>query len=502
MLIVGGFMKKTIKLISILISILIMTTLFVSCSSDELTLLDTLSKQNNITSMENKMEITLKLEASGMSAKDQQAFQQVSAMLNDSKILIDQKTKSNQDKTSSQAQADVTVNMGGIGVSTNIWVNADLSGAKPKMREIIKIPSMLAGSLPAEYQGKQYLFLDVDQVLTSSSTVKFDYKKLLNFSKDVTPKVFSFLKDYFTQFNPGFDILTHQADKTVDGQTLSMYELKLDDKTFKSLIDYGVDNFLSNEKALSFSKELILSIIDISGVTGAEKTKALTDLNKAFADMKTGMPAFKEQWSKVMTVLKDVQLLGDKGIRVEFGINKAGYIVSEAGTIDLSLDLKAIADAGENINLLQDSKYTKKISTQQGLIKIGIDFHNQVSKINEDIAITFPTLTPQNSFSLMDTLNSFIPKAPTKEIAPKDTKAPVAPIVNKVLHTAKSVTGKAEIGSIIVIKNGKTIIGTNVTNTKGIFSVKILAQKLNSKLVVTAMDKSGNISKATTVIVK
>jgi bacillopeptidase F len=85
---------------------------------------------------------------------------------------------------------------------------------------------------------------------------------------------------------------------------------------------------------------------------------------------------------------------------------------------------------------------------------------------------------------------------------PKDITPPKAPVVNKVLRKAKTLTGKAEIGSKITVKSGKIIIGTGIVNSKGIYSVKIKPQKVKSVLLVTAMDQYGNISKATTVVVK
>jgi hypothetical protein len=497
MLKTGGIMKKTVKLISLLLFTAIITSLFVSCAADELTLLNALYKSSDITSMESKTELSLRLEASGFSEQDQQTIQQVTSMLNESKITINQKMKSNADKTSTKAKVDVSVDMGGMALSTSMWLDSDFSGAKPKMKEIIKVPTILDSFMPTEYQGKPYLVLDMNQLMSTSPDMGFDYKKLSEFSKNITPKIVEFMKEYFTQFDPGFTAITRKADKTVNGQTLAVYKLKLDDAAFKSLIDYGVTNFIQNEKALTFTKDFLISVIDITSITTKEKAKGLQEINKTFDEFKAGIPAFKDQWVKVMNVLKDVKILGEKGIDIEFGINSEGYIVSEDGTVDLLIDMKALADAGENLSLLQNSKYKKQISTQTGILKIGFDFHNVTSNINKDVSIIFPTLNSKNSFSFMDIMDSMMIPEPPKDITP-----PKAPVVNKVLRTAKTLTGKAEIGSTIIVKNGKTIIGTGVVNSKGIYSIKIKPQKIKSKLLVTAIDFDGNISKATTVIVK
>ncbi len=82
-----------------------------------------------------------------------------------------------------------------------------------------------------------------------------------------------------------------------------------------------------------------------------------------------------------------------------------------------------------------------------------------------------------------------------------DDVAPSKPVINKVDNNDKAVTGKAEADSTISIKNGSKTLGTGKTTSKGTFSVKISVQKANTKLTVTAKDKSGNISSPATVIV-
>jgi alpha-tubulin suppressor-like RCC1 family protein len=83
-----------------------------------------------------------------------------------------------------------------------------------------------------------------------------------------------------------------------------------------------------------------------------------------------------------------------------------------------------------------------------------------------------------------------------------DTNAPNAPIVNFVDDNDKSVTGKTETLATIYVKKGSTVVGTSKVNTNGIFTVTIPVQKAGTTLSVTSKDFAGNVSKATTVIVK
>ncbi|WP_148347747.1 bifunctional 2',3'-cyclic-nucleotide 2'-phosphodiesterase/3'-nucleotidase [Bacillus rubiinfantis] len=82
-----------------------------------------------------------------------------------------------------------------------------------------------------------------------------------------------------------------------------------------------------------------------------------------------------------------------------------------------------------------------------------------------------------------------------------DKTAPAKPVVSKVSDKDKKVTGKAETGSTVTVKAGKTTLGTAVAKD-GKFTVTLKkAQKAGTKLTVTATDKAKNTSAAATVTV-
>lgn len=83
-----------------------------------------------------------------------------------------------------------------------------------------------------------------------------------------------------------------------------------------------------------------------------------------------------------------------------------------------------------------------------------------------------------------------------------DKIAPAIPTVNTVYSTNTTVKGKAEKYSYITVKNGKTIIGTAQTDSKGNYTVKIKRQKRGTTLTITAKDKAGNTSKPRTIKVR
>ncbi|WML24728.1 Ig-like domain-containing protein [Neobacillus sp. OS1-33] len=91
----------------------------------------------------------------------------------------------------------------------------------------------------------------------------------------------------------------------------------------------------------------------------------------------------------------------------------------------------------------------------------------------------------------------------TKEITilpKKDTTAPGIPTVYSVDNNDKIIKGKAEAGSTITIKNGKTTVAIGKTASNGTFSISIkVTQKAGSVLTVTAKDAAGNESKAKSI---
>ncbi|MFD6441037.1 Ig-like domain-containing protein [Peribacillus sp. NPDC060186] len=88
------------------------------------------------------------------------------------------------------------------------------------------------------------------------------------------------------------------------------------------------------------------------------------------------------------------------------------------------------------------------------------------------------------------------------KVTVKDKTAPSAPKVNEVTDNSQKVTGKAEVGSTVTVKNKDKNIGTAKADKNGKFSIEISKKKAGSVLYVSAKDKAGNTGKATKVTVK
>lgn len=84
----------------------------------------------------------------------------------------------------------------------------------------------------------------------------------------------------------------------------------------------------------------------------------------------------------------------------------------------------------------------------------------------------------------------------------KDVTPPEAPQVDEVTDALYYVTGRAEPGTTVVVKNQTSIKGTSVADKDGHYEIPVYSLEANLTLNVTAMDASNNISKATTMVVK
>uniref|UniRef100_UPI0012F6B853 Ig-like domain-containing protein n=1 Tax=Paenisporosarcina sp. TG20 TaxID=1211706 RepID=UPI0012F6B853 len=80
------------------------------------------------------------------------------------------------------------------------------------------------------------------------------------------------------------------------------------------------------------------------------------------------------------------------------------------------------------------------------------------------------------------------------EVTVTDATAPLVPTVKEVTDKSTTVSGTAEVGSLIIIKSGTTEIGSGTVDSEGNYTVQISQQKAGTKLVVTATDTVGNTS--------
>ncbi|MGF6953446.1 SpoIID/LytB domain protein [Neobacillus sp. B4I6] len=90
----------------------------------------------------------------------------------------------------------------------------------------------------------------------------------------------------------------------------------------------------------------------------------------------------------------------------------------------------------------------------------------------------------------------------TTKVMVRDVTAPDKPAVNEVTDKDTTVTGQAEAGSKVEVSASGSVIGTEIAEGDGNFEVTISSQKAGTELVIVSMDKAGNVSETTKVMVR
>ena len=331
----GSILKKKLTVLTLILALALGLT---GCVGGELKLYDAFNKMQDITSLDTDMEMTFTFETEGFSEEEQMMLQQISAMLNNAKVKTHQRQVLNEEQTVVKAEMNTIMDFGGMTMDMGLWVDMDLTEDEQKMVEIIKMPQMLMSFISPEDPAKEYIVYDLGEMMKAED-VELNFAEIMEFSKELQPKLAEFMKEIQKDFKPGFKVVTQKDDKVVNGKKLEIYEVKLDDATLKELVKYAVNYSLEDEKTLEFFKEYMDAVMSMGMIPEEEREAAEKEIAEGFKEFENQIPEMKEKFNEFMEKYKDVEILGDKGIVVEYGIDDKGYIVHEAGNMDLKIDL-------------------------------------------------------------------------------------------------------------------------------------------------------------------
>lgn len=328
-------MKNIKKIVALALGGVMSLGLFTGCSKDSMDLYKAFSKSQNITSMTTKTDMTLKVSANNLSAQEKQIADSIIPMINNSNISMTTKTNQNKEKTKAQVQSDIKMNIANMPLNMALWMDTDLTGEQLKLKEIVKLPSALMQSAPEEFKGKEYLYMDYKDIANIPGVEAPDFKKVTEFSKDLQEKLVKFISKYAMQFNPKTEVISYKGteyiNQPVGTQLAKVYEIKLDDKGFKELLRYAVNNFAQNKDVLEFVKEYMNSSLQFAGLPEEELNKAKEEMDKVFQDYEKSLPQFVEKINEAFDSIKDIKILGEKGISVQYAVGVDGYIINQKG---------------------------------------------------------------------------------------------------------------------------------------------------------------------------
>lgn len=420
-------MKNIKKVMPLVVGVMVSALTFTGCSNNGTSLYNAINKTQAMNASEVQSDITLNISATNMASEESKTMGMIMAAINASKLSVVTDTYQNNDKTIAKAKGDIKIT-GPTTLDMGVWVNTDITKDKPVIGGVFKMPDILTSQLPSGFKGKNYMTMNYDDMNSAEGKSQVDLKKLIQFSKEFQPKLLKFSADYVKQYNTKLNIINKTDTKSINTSTglqlVDIYELKLDDKTFKDLMHYTLTNFGDNKDAIAFLKDYMINVTSLEGLTDKEKNDAIAEINKTFADM----PQTVTQLDKELDTLKNINIIGSKGIKIQYAVNRAGYIVNKTGSAEFIINLPELTKLSEdNSTLTKDVKQdSSSVSTgtngiiggadgstaidasnaSTGIYTVNLSFNTNYSVLDEKGTITFPTLTKDNSFNYADLLKA------------------------------------------------------------------------------------------------
>ncbi len=396
---------KRYKFLAIVLSlVLIVTTGLTGCNTtDKLELLEALEKSGKMTSWESEGQARYTNVTFDTNIEDLMLLQFFIPLLDNLSFETNSKVNQNSQGTKAVMQIDTKVVSPDIGneEQTTLWSSYDMDQQPPINRQIMRLPETLTVSLPDDLAGKEYFVMDEKDFPVEDQMTPEQYAEMAQSMNDFQSNLIELLKEHALHIDPNFVVINQLEDKVVNGEKLSVYQLKIDNKSLKTILKYTLSELSENEAAKDVMKELIIALS-----TAAEGTEASVDLDMALDTLTNGDDSLKEELDRVMTALEDVTMLGSRGIEINFLINEDGYIVNQNGVLDFYMDSQEVEDAFEK--LAKETGYEGE-EIYKFTFGMAMEFNTDIKNINQEVKIDFPVITEENSFDI----NDFIGIAPS-----------------------------------------------------------------------------------------
>lgn len=385
-------MKKFVRALSVGLIIALLSVSMAACTYDEITLMESLIKTSKITSCESDSKIKLTFKGEGFSGTTQKSLEFAEAYLNGFTMLLHQKLLTNEEKTKTKLAVDCDVNMQGLGIKAGYWMDADFTGEKVTMKQIVELPPPITQPflLAMGLDSKNYFVFDYGTMLEEQ---ELDLSLFNTFDKstELQEMMFDFIRSNMESFNPGVTAVTKKGSGTTDkGESVTIYEIKLSDASAKKLMHAFINDVVLQESSADFMRKYMESIMDMYEFSAEEEEKAIAEMDEMIKQFVKELPTYRQSVTEAFESIKDVKFLGDEGIALEYCINKDGYVVGEKASIDVVINAADLQSAFGG--------YT---SGETGTIRFGIDYETSTYNINKIDSVPFPVLTEDNSIDVL-----------------------------------------------------------------------------------------------------
>ena len=429
-------MKRVSKVISTIICITMIVSLFAGCTADEIKLLDALKKTATIYSMESQTKVSMELNGKDLTKAQSKSLAPFINAGSGSEIIMNTKMSGNSGKTISKTHSDINYNVADIKTNFNMWTDYNKSAGNDKNLLILQLPKFATTFVP--YPAiKKYWVLNVGSTpapipstspspsasTAPSSLPTVQPSSLPTVQPSSLPTVMpsaspsgtavptkvpadellsNLFYDMALKFNFGSALVKKMPNVDVNGKSLEDYQISLDDKTFKDVLTYLGTDYADNKEVTNLIKNFLLTAID-SAESTTDTTSIKKSIEDAFTSFQTDHTSFSMQFNSMMDSIKNINILGEKGIKFDFMVDENGYVVNTTGVIDLSI----------NLNQVQNLAYgpSSTSAPTEGSLLATINFSHTITKINGDVTVTVPTYDASNSFDMMNITKFFSPVA-------------------------------------------------------------------------------------------
>jgi Leucine-rich repeat (LRR) protein/protocatechuate 3,4-dioxygenase beta subunit len=205
--------------------------------------------------------------------------------------------------------------------------------------------------------------------------------------------------------------------------------------------------------------------------------------------------------SEIGKVITHVVFSIENGKIVQDGLMKEGLTLSLPKTTIIKGMLKENHQVAKNRHIsmgMIGSTVSSTISTNElGAFQsrlIDGDYFVKVFDLNHETVLIYKEFKVQDGKLLINDV-------PMESLELSILPTPLAPFVYEVNDQSVQVSGTAEVGSTITVKNGETVLGTGLTKEDGTFIVDIDLQQVGTLLTVIATNMNGDVSEATHITV-
>ncbi len=407
-------MKKALSLILIFA----LSISLVACTSENADLYSAFNKMQDIKTVETKMDMNFELQAEGLGEMEAMIFNMVAEVVNGMEFSMEGKSVGNEDNTAAKAEVEMDMKVMGMEIPLKVWLDVDLETSE--MEYVIDMPSkevldmMGLNSSPEIaklFVGKKYITYDLLEMMKMmevqadtevEEVEEIDFEEIIAFQEEFQPKMIEFMEKIQDGFEFDLEIVKLKETKKVDGKQTKIYELNLNDESFKKVTRKMVNYILQEEEARAFAVEFLDGYFKLMQKTGSMQgisQQELKGMQEFIANMNENIDELAEEINKefnsFMDKIKDVQIIGDDGIKITYTVSD-GYIVEEDGEMNFTIDLDQIAKLME-----EDTENEMDSLGMKGKINFKIGFNSKNKNINnQDIKVIMPKTTKANSVDI------------------------------------------------------------------------------------------------------